>query len=235
LYLSPFSVLSGRKGTPSQEAFPVLKLAARDWINEYAPGRRWMAALQDHNGAPHLHLIVQNVGDDGVALKIKPHQVKAMAGMEFTEHAVSAKGIGRKGVSFYSKAEGLNVQQLARELAHVYDPAEGLAALVERHPDLSKFRRRANGQLISFAYGGERIRLRTLQFYVDEILTPPAPAVASPAPIPPALPVPPPSSPAAPPLPQPESPLDQFVRAAQPARPAQKPTPPGVNMPGINL
>jgi len=166
-------IFSAAADVPKKEAFPVLHLVARDWINTYAPDRRWMAAFQDHNGKPHLHLLVQNVGDDGRPLKIKPHQVKELAAMSFTAHAVTAKGLGKaRSLPVYPHAEKLTVRDVARDLAHVFDPREGLESLVQRHPDFSDFRRRTDGSVISFAYGKRRIRLSTLEGFLSDFITP---------------------------------------------------------------
>jgi hypothetical protein len=110
-------VLAVPKSTPRREALELLEKVSADWIAEYAPGRPWMYGVHVDNGFWHAHVAVANMGDDGKALQIDQFDVRNMAGMKFTSHAVSAKGTGMNiGLPVYSKAESLVVRDLAETL-----------------------------------------------------------------------------------------------------------------------
>ena len=174
-------IFSAQKGMGRRAAFTALYAIFADWGKTYAPGRPWVAAVQDHNGIYHLHAAIGNVGSSGKPLKILPHQVVAMSEMKFTEHAVSAKGQGKKGLAIYTKARAkLAVQDLAELLAA---PGGGIRADAwEQLKDkglLSGFRERKDGSVISFEFGGKRIRLATLHHFLaippDSTTTPKPP------------------------------------------------------------
>jgi hypothetical protein len=158
-------IFSVPKGTEKVEAQKVLKGIAADWLERYAPNRRWLAGFQEHNSIDHLHLAVANVDDAGDPLQLRPHQVKAMASMEFTSWAQPAQGIGAPGVPVYPHAPKLAVAKLAKLL-----PKEGeLADLVLAHPEVEAPRTRQDGSLVSFAFRGKRVRLSTLQKFLHRL------------------------------------------------------------------
>jgi hypothetical protein len=159
-------IFSVPKGTEKVEAQKVLKGIAADWLEQYAPNRRWLAGFQEHNGIDHLHMAVANVDDAGDPLQLRPHQVKAMAQMQFTSWASPAQGVGAPGVPVYPHAPNLAVVELAKLL-----PKEkgDLAALVLAHPEVEAPRTRQDGSLVSFAFRGKRIRLSTLQKFLQRL------------------------------------------------------------------
>jgi len=163
-------IFSVPSGTPDMVARDTLRRARTDWLKTYAPGRRWIAAAQDHNGKMHEHLAVANVGADGEPLKFGLREVISMAAMEFTSCAVSAKGKGvGKSVPVYPKAKNLAVRDLAVQLL---DERGGMRrdlwAGYVRDGTVSALRQRKDGSLVSFAFGGRRIRVATLQAFLNE-------------------------------------------------------------------
>jgi hypothetical protein len=164
-------VLSTPKGTPRREAKKVIRAVWKDFISTYAPERPWMFGLQFHNGILHGHGAISNVGPAGRPLGWKPHQVVAMSEMAFTEHAISAKGRGKKGLPIYTKARGkLAVKDLA---ALVVDTDSTIKNEVwkqlKKKGAVSDFRNRKDGSLISFEFQGRRIRLATLKHFVEHL------------------------------------------------------------------
>jgi hypothetical protein len=147
-----------------------LRQARMDWLKTYAPGRRWIAASQDHNGKPHEHLAVQNVGADGEPLKFGLREVIDMSDMKFTTAAVSAKGKGLgKSMAVYPKAKNLAVRNLAVQL---FDGRGGMRADLwagfVRDGTVCNQRTRKDGTLISFEFSGRRIRLETLRGFLQQ-------------------------------------------------------------------
>jgi hypothetical protein len=245
------------KGTPRKEAIELLLKLSLDWIDEYAPGRHWLLGIHDDNGFYHGHLAVANSGEDGKAIQIDQFDVKNMAALKFTSHAVSAKGTGMNtGLPVYSKAAKLDVRDLAVSLVddagtirnNRWDELVATGKITDIHLHAR------TGTPTSFQYEGRFVGFKALhqfiaheqtkkQLALDEasVPAPPEPLaallarVAKTAASPPPPPALPPLPPAAPPLLQPESPLDQFVRIGQQVRPAQNQTKPGVTTPGTNL
>ena len=164
-------IFSVPKNTPRRAAFAALHAVFTDWRNMYAPGLPWVAAIQKHNGIYHLHAAVANVNSSGRPLKIRPHQVVAMADMRFTQHAVSAKGTGKKGLALYTKARGkLVVEDLAELLAA---PGGGIRADVWKQLTdmglLSDLRERKDGSVVSFCYQDRRMRFATLEGFAARL------------------------------------------------------------------
>lgn len=164
-------IFSAQKGQSRRAAYTSLHAVCKDWLDTYAAGQPWVAALQNHNGVYHLHLAVSNVNDSGRPLKIRPYQAIEMSEMKFTDHAISAKGKGKKGLPIYTKARGkLAVQDLAELLV---DPAGGIRSSVWQQLKnkglISSFRQRKDGSIISFSYQGRRMRMRTLEGFVARL------------------------------------------------------------------
>jgi len=163
-------IFSAPPGTPPEIARPIIQQVARDWIATHAPGRRWMLGLQDHNLKEHGHLEVEGVGADGEPLKFGLREAISTSGMEFTSCAVSAKGKGLgKSVPVYPKAKSLAVRDLATALL---DDRGGMRADLwadyVRAGTVSDLRNRKDGTLISFAFGGRRMRLSTLRGFLQQ-------------------------------------------------------------------
>ena len=138
-------VLSLPRDVQGKKAEALLRLIWMDWIKAYAPDRSWVFAIQNHNGVLHGHGAVSNIGTDGRPLKFRPHEVVKMSEVEFSEHAVSARGVGKPGLPVYTKhSKKLTVEELAELLA----------------------RRKKNGEAISFECDSRRIRFRTLHRYM---------------------------------------------------------------------
>lgn len=161
-------IFSAPKGMARRAAFKALHAVFEDWRNTYAQGMPWVAALQKHNGIFHLHAAVANVNSSGRPLKFRPHQVVAMSEMRFTEHAISARGKGKKGLKIYTKARGkLEVEDLAELLAA---PGGGIKAAVWKQLKdkglLTDFRTRKDGAVVSFSYQGRRMRMKTLEGFI---------------------------------------------------------------------
>lgn len=163
-------VFSTPKGMETKQAKASLTRVCRDWIAAYAPDRNWLFGFHNDNGILHGHLAVANLGPDSKPLKFRPHVVVAMSEMAFTKHAISAKGKGKIGLPIYTKTrKKLLVQELAAALLDTngniqpkaWDQLEGQGLITE-------FRTRKDGSLISFIYQGKRIRLSTLQRYIDQ-------------------------------------------------------------------
>ncbi len=164
-------IFSAQKGMARRAAFAALHAVFADWRATYAPGRPWVAAVQDHNGIYHLHAAVGNVDSSGKPLKILPHQVVAMADMRFTDNAISAKGQGKKGLPVYTKARAkLAVQDLAEQL--VDDNGRMRDDEWERLKTegvISNFRtRQKDAAVTSFEFEGRRIRIKTLRAFISE-------------------------------------------------------------------
>ena len=162
-------ILSAPKDMPRRTAIALLYSVFSDWRTAYAPGRQWVAAVQNHNGIFHLHAAVSNVDASGRPLRIQPHHVLDMAEMKFTTAAISARGKGKsKGVPVYSKAKKLAVRDLA---ALLVSPGGGIRADVWEQLKMKKllsgFRERKDGSVISFEFGGKRIRLAALHRFLD--------------------------------------------------------------------
>src|ERR1019366_10300698 len=76
-----------------------------------------LAAGQNDNGNEHEHLEIGNLDENGEPLQFDLRKVIAMANMEFTTAAVSAKGKGEhKSLPVYPKAKSLAVRDLAVQL-----------------------------------------------------------------------------------------------------------------------
>lgn len=163
-------VLSLPKGLEGKEAESFLRSLWIDWIKTYAPDRPWVFAIQNHNGILHGHGAVANVGTDGKPLKFRPHQVVKMAAVEFSEHAISAKGIGNPGLPVYSKhTKKPAVEELA-ELLLLPDGTinEPVWDALEEKGIVGNIRRKKNGETISFQCDSRRIRFRTLHRYLSK-------------------------------------------------------------------
>jgi hypothetical protein len=164
-------IFSVPKGTARRAAFRALHAVFEDWRNTYAPGMPWVSAIQKHNGIYHLHAAVANVNSSGRPLKFLPHMVVAMADMKFTDKAISAKGTGKKGLKLYTKARGkLGVEGLAERLV----AADGSIRndewrRLKKDGAISDFRTRKDGSIVSFIFDGKRIRLSTLNSFVERL------------------------------------------------------------------
>lgn len=162
-------VFSTPKVMETKQAKASLARVCRDWIATYAPDRNWLFGFHNDNGILHGHLAVANLGPDSKPLKFRPHVVVTMSEMAFTKHAISAKGKGKIGLPIYTKTrKQLAVQDLAAALLDtngeiqpkVWDDLESQGLI-------TGCRTRKDESLISFLYGGKRIRLSTLQRYID--------------------------------------------------------------------
>lgn len=163
-------VFSLPKGTPRIEAKKSLRAVADDWLKTYAPDHNWLLALQYHNQVWHAHLAVANVSADGKPIKLRPHQVKAMATMAFTNHASNATGTGKQGLPFYTKARRkLSVEQLAEKL--VMNTGEINSAewsRLQKEGVITNFRNRTDGSVISFEFQKRRLRVALLRRLLTE-------------------------------------------------------------------
>jgi hypothetical protein len=77
-------------------------------------------------------------------------------------------------------AKKLTVRDLARDLAHVIKPGDDLQSIVMKHPDFSDFSYLKDGSVKSFAYGPERVRLKTLHGLMVDLLDDLAPPMIAP-------------------------------------------------------
>lgn len=163
-------VLSLPRDVQGKEAESRLRLIWIDWIKAYAPDRAWVFALQNHNGTLHGHGAVANVGNDGRPLKFRPHEVVKMSEVAFSEHALTARGIGKPGLPVYSKhTKKLAVEELAELLllpdGIINDP---VWAALEEKGFVGNIRCKKNGEKISFECDSRRIRFRTLHRYLSK-------------------------------------------------------------------
>jgi hypothetical protein len=117
----------------------------------------------------HAHLLFPNSnGKRTLALASK--FLKELQGFEWTDALASGRGKGRRqALPVYAHAKNLAVRDLAGQVAGqggvTADQWEKLlAAGVIATP-----RRRKNGELISFEYGGRRIRASTLEGFAREL------------------------------------------------------------------
>ena len=146
----------------------MLRAVCADSLKTYAPDRNWVLGVHSDNGLFHAHLAVANVGENSKPLKFKPHQVVSMSDMNFTAHAMSAKGIGKKGLTIYSKPRR---KLVAQELAGLLDTPSGEINAtawksLEQEGFITNLRLRKCGKPISFEYSGKRIRFTTLHRYM---------------------------------------------------------------------
>lgn len=161
-------VFSLAKGMAKKEAVNLLRSIASDWLATYAPDRNWVLGIHSNTGIYHAHLAVANVGSDSKPLKFRPHQAVAMSKMKFTEHAISAKGIGKKGHTHYSKPRR---KLLAHDLAELlFTPSGEINSAawksLETTGSIKNLRLRKCGTPISFEYAKRRIRFTTLRRYM---------------------------------------------------------------------
>ena len=161
-------VLSLPRDVQGKKAEALLRLIWMDWIKAYAPDRSWVFAIQNHNGVLHGHGAVSNIGTDGRPLKFRPHEVVKMSEVEFSEHAVSARGVGKPGLPVYTKhSKKLTVEELAELLALPSGAInEPVWAMLEEKGIVANIRRKKNGDGISFECDSRRIRFRTLHRYM---------------------------------------------------------------------
>ena len=75
-------IFSVPKGMVRRAAIAALYAVFADWRTAYAPGRPWVAAVQNHNGIFHLHAAISNVDADGRPLKIQPQSCPRYGGNE---------------------------------------------------------------------------------------------------------------------------------------------------------
>jgi len=160
-------IFSVPKDVPRRHAQRLLFSMFSDWRKTYAPGREWAAAIHHPN---HLHVALANYGKDGEPINFRPHQVKAMADMQFTQAVISAKGTGkRKSLAVYPKAKKLAVRDLATLLLDDHGRVKDDAwERLKKEGILSSFRLRKDGSPISFEYAGKRIRIATLRHFILE-------------------------------------------------------------------
>lgn len=164
-------VFSLAKSMAQKESVKLLRAVCADWLKTYAPDRNWVLGIHANTGIYHAHLAVANVGSDSKPLKFRPHQAVAMSEMKFTEHAISAKGIGKRGLPVYTKhRRKLAVEELAGLLilpnGDINDP---VWKALEKKGSITNFRTRKSGVPISFEYDGRRIRFATLRrFMLDQ-------------------------------------------------------------------
>jgi hypothetical protein len=163
-------VLAVPKSTPRREALVLLEKVSADWIAEYAPGRPWMYGVHVDNGFWHAHLAVANTGEDRRALDIDQYDVRNMASMKFTTHAVSAKGTGMNtGLPVYSKAANLAVRDLAESLVdddgRVHNDRWEEMVATGKITDIHVHQR--TGAPTSFQYDGRHVGFKALHQFIE--------------------------------------------------------------------
>lgn len=118
----------------------------------------------------HIHLLFPN-SNGRRTLDLRPKFLRQLQGFLWTMQFLAGRGKGRrKAINVYPKSRKLSVRDLAILLLDGngnirHDRWEKLV----RAGKISNFRRRNNGQIISFQFQGRRIRLATLKSFVSEL------------------------------------------------------------------
>ena len=117
----------------------------------------------------HMHLLFPN-SNGRRTLNLTPKLLREIQDFKWTREFLSGRGKGKRGsLSFNPKAPGLKLNTLAAILMDqdgkiVEERWERLVS--EGH--ISEYRYRKNGSIISFMFGGKRMRIDTLrQFILD--------------------------------------------------------------------
>ena len=119
----------------------------------------------------HIHLIFGN-SNGRRALDLRPKFLRQLQGFQWTLALLSGRGKGRrKALPAYPHARKLAVRDLAAVLVDDYGRIrrDKWEAFVKAGK-ISNFRRRKNGEVISFEYGGNgrRVRVATLEGFITE-------------------------------------------------------------------
>src|SRR5437868_1029050 len=129
----------------------LLQELAAQWVERFAPGRSWLAGIH----GSHVHLAVENEGQDGKPLDFRKKEVYEMAQVGWTEIASPAK-------AKVSSATVRFVQQHEASLRGLEGYGD-IARWAEKQVGAGAFgvgRRDRAGRLISIALGGVRVRLK---------------------------------------------------------------------------
>jgi uncharacterized protein YhbP (UPF0306 family) len=125
-----------------------------------------------HGNTPtrHIHLIFAN-SNGRRTLDLRPKFLKDLQGLQWTVQFLTGRGKGRrKSIPVYTKASKLDVRVLAQML---FNPNGNLREeLWDKLVEIGKignFRRRNNGEIISFEFQGRRLRLATLKNFLVAI------------------------------------------------------------------
>ncbi len=148
----------------SSDVVQKLKLAARDWVAAYAPGRAWVAVVHTSaRGHPHVHIAVEHRGDDKRGLKWSRKDVRSMCGMKFTTQFEGTYAPGqarsRERSKLYPHAADTDALELVKLIVAAgtsvdsYVTATGIGlGIVD-----------ANGVPYSVIFHGRRLRVSTLR------------------------------------------------------------------------
>lgn len=130
--------------------------------------------IHGNTATRHLHLIFPN-STGRRTLDLRPKFLRQLQGFAWTLSLASGRGKGRrKALPVYPKARSLS----ARDLAGVLVDERGnlrkdqWEALVKTGK-ISNFRRRNDGSIVSFEWGGKRVRVATLKGFALEQNTQP--------------------------------------------------------------
>jgi hypothetical protein len=129
-----------------------------------------------HTNTQSRHLHVLFVNSTGVhCLDLRPAWLRQLQGFAWTAALLSGRGRGRrKALPTYPKSKNLVV----RDLANLLMDGQGNLRQ-DRWDDLVKagqitnFRRRNDGSIVSFEWGKRRVRVATLKGFIIEQSTPP--------------------------------------------------------------
>lgn len=168
------SIKTPKDATPQQLAAFDDHLERSVWDLKKALGiKQLIAPIHGNTRTRHVHLIHGNSNGQR-SLDWGPEFLSKLNDFQWTSALAPGKGRGqRRGIEVYPKARTLSVRDLAALLVdehHQLQPSRW-DGLVQKG-ELTDFRTRQDGSLISFCFAGKRIRFATLAAFLP--LTSPA-------------------------------------------------------------